>query len=148
MLAYRTTSCMDPMELYQPEVNEEDESTQDVTAPEVEFMGTEEVFSVLPEITTAMMSPRKRRLEVKETLKQTRNIETLSLYLSFSLFQQQLSSEEDDSVTTKQDLVISVYLCTVYFISIPLSSLSLALVKCCFMSSRQDVFFRAFLSIC
>ena len=85
VLAYRTTSCMDPMELYQPEVNEEDESTQDVTAPEVEFMGTEEVFSVLPEITKAMMSPRKRRLEVKETLKQTRNIETLSLSISLSL---------------------------------------------------------------
>ena len=61
----RSPGCSDPLEFYRPEIDEKEESTQEVTAPEVEFVEAEEVFTAPAEVAEAIMAtPKKRRKKV------------------------------------------------------------------------------------
>ena len=60
---YSTPSISDPLECYEPRVNDEG-TPQDVTAPEVEtveYLENEDVFTVSND---TIVSPRKRRIKV------------------------------------------------------------------------------------
>ena len=67
VLLFRTPQCKDPLEYYLPEVQENEEgeeSRQEVTAPDVEYLDTEDVFAVADSLADVQTTPTTRRKKV------------------------------------------------------------------------------------